>query len=269
METKVLPPIVVVSGGFDPIHSGHIALLQNAAQRNNVQKIIVLLNSDEWLTRKKGKPFMPFNERKSVIENLSMVGAVVGFDDSDNTAIAGLLDVKETFPDRRIIFCNGGDRHKENIPEASVEGVEFQFGIGGENKANSSSWILRNAISQENESRVWGSFHTLYQTTGCKVKELVIKPNSGISYQRHSNRNEVWFVRSGKGVVRHSRDLDPLNNYALIDLYKNDIFVVKENQWHQLYNESNEDLNIIEIQYGNECSEADIERLEYFTASTK
>ena len=253
--------IVVVSGGFDPVHSGHIAMINDAARFGQV---VVLLNSDEWLTRKKGKPFMPYSERKNILENLKNVFLVLDFDDSDNTAIQGLERVKKYFPNHKITFCNGGDRTKENIPEMTVNGVDFEFGIGGEHKANSSSWILRDALANYTEERVWGKFADLYTTTGCKVKELVVKPNQGISYQRHFKRSEVWFVRSGKGVVKHSKDAKPLTNYSLTDIYQDDIFIVKQGEWHQLYNESKDDLVIIEIQYGSETNEQDIERLEYY-----
>lgn len=253
--------IAVVSGGFDPVHSGHISMINDAAQYG---RVIVLLNSDDWLTRKKGKPFMPFVERKNILENFKNVSAVLGFDDTDNTAIDGLEQVKKLHPDSHIVFCNGGDRTKENIPEMAVDQIEFKFGIGGEHKANSSSWILRDALANYTEERVWGKFADLYTTTGCKVKELVVKPGKGISYQRHNKRSEVWFVRSGKGVVKHSKDAEPLSNYSLIDIYQHDIFVVKQGDWHQLYNESKEDLVIIEIQYGSETNEQDIERLEYY-----
>ena len=256
----------VVSGGFDPIHSGHIALLNSAAQLSDTKTVVVLLNSDEWLTRKKGKPFMPFYERKTILENLKMVSNVVEFDDSDNSASNGLRKLKEIYPEHEIVFCNGGDRTKENIPEMSVEGVKFLFGIGGENKANSSSWILRNALASHTENRVWGSFADLYTTTGCKVKELVIKPGCGISYQRHFKRNEIWYVRSGKGFVKHSPE--DQEKYTVAPLYKDDIFVVKKGEWHQLFNEEKEDLIIIEIQYGTETSEDDIERLEFYRSDS-
>ncbi len=255
------PNIAVVSGGFDPVHSGHIAMINEAAQFGQV---VVLINSDEWLSRKKGKPFMPFLERKNILENFKNVSLVLGFDDSDNTAIDGLEQVKSLYPNSTIVFCNGGDRTKENIPEMRVEGINFKFGIGGEHKANSSSWILRDALATYTEERVWGKFADLYTTTGCKVKELVVKPGQGISYQRHGKRSEVWFVKSGKGVVKHSKDAEPLLNYSLTDVYQHDIFVVKQGDWHQLYNESKDDLVIIEIQYGSETNEQDIERLEYY-----
>ena len=251
--------IVVVSGGFDPVHSGHIAMINDAARFGHV---VVLLNSDEWLTRKKGKPFMNYSERKNILENFKNVFLVLDFDDSDNTAIKGLERVKKYFPNHKITFCNGGDRTKENIPEMQVDGIEFAFGIGGEDKANSSSWILRDALASHTEERVWGKFADLYTTTGCKVKELVIKPNAGISFQRHFKRSEIWYVRSGEGFVKYS--VSNPNKADTIKLFKDDIFVVSKGMWHQLYNESHEDLIIIEIQYGTETNEDDIERLQYY-----
>jgi cytidyltransferase-like protein len=262
METTV-KHIPVISGGFDPVHSGHIGMIQSAAQQFG-HPVVVLLNSDAWLTRKKGKPFLPFSERSAVLGAMRDVACVLQFDDSDNTACAGLEQVKQLYPHAEIVFCNGGDRTPHNIPEMTVGGISFEFGVGGEHKANSSSWILREALAQHSEQRVWGSFYDLYQTAGCKVKELVINPHSGISYQRHSHRSEIWFVRSGQGCVKFSTHEDPLNNYSITDIYQNDIFVVRQNQWHQLYNVSDEPLNIIEIQYGTETNEQDIERLEYY-----
>lgn len=253
--------IAVVSGGFDPVHRGHINLFRSAYELFD-RKIVVLLNSDDWLTRKKGKPFLPVEERKVILEAMSMVDRVVLFDDSDNSCCNGLELVKQLYPMDTVVFCNGGDRTKENIPEMSVEGIEFKFGIGGENKANSSSWILRDAVASRTEERVWGKFADLYTTTGCKVKELVIKPGAGISFQRHFKRSEIWYVRSGEGFVKYS--MSNPNKTDTIKLFKDDIFVVQKEMWHQLYNESNEDLIIVEIQYGTETNEQDIERLYYY-----
>ena len=133
--------LAVVSGGFDPLHSGHINLLESAASYGD--KLVVLLNSDEWLTRKKGRPFMPFEERKVVLENISCVDQVIGFEDDDlGSCINALKSIKNMFPNDEIIFANGGDRSKENIPEMIEEGVQFLFGIGGNFKKNSSSSIL-------------------------------------------------------------------------------------------------------------------------------
>ncbi len=141
--------ISVVSGGFDPLHSGHINLLESASAHG--EKLVVLLNSDEWLTRKKGRPFMPFDERALILERMHMVDYVFGVDDSDDTVTNGLETIKEAFDKQgatEYVFCNGGDRGKDNIPEMEVDGYEFKFGIGGDNKANSSSWILNEFLKR-------------------------------------------------------------------------------------------------------------------------
>lgn len=132
--------IVLVTGGFDPIHSGHIEYLKHADQLGDI--LIVGLNSDEWLTRKKGKPFMPWEERKVVLSHLNMVDAVIDFDDLDDTACNAISKVKNAYPEFSVVFANGGDRTHENIPEMVFDDVEFVFGVGGTDKKNSSSWIL-------------------------------------------------------------------------------------------------------------------------------
>ena len=133
--------VVVVSGGFDPIHSGHIFYLLEAKKFGD--RLIVALNSDEWLVKKKGKEFMPFEERKIILENLICVDQVIDFEDDDlGSCINALKSIKKMFPNDEIIFANGGDRNKENIPEMTEEGIQFLFGIGGNFKRNSSSSIL-------------------------------------------------------------------------------------------------------------------------------
>ena len=125
--------IIIVSGGFDPLHSGHIAYFK--AAKNLGEKLVVALNNDEWLINKKGKFFMPFGERKSIVENLSCVDLVVDFEDDDlGSATNALIKIKEMFPDDEIIFANGGDRNKGNIPEMSVDGIKFEFSVGGDDK---------------------------------------------------------------------------------------------------------------------------------------
>tara|TARA_B100001057_G_scaffold83127_1_gene78760 strand:+ start:898 stop:1341 length:444 start_codon:yes stop_codon:yes gene_type:complete len=133
--------VVVVSGGFDPVHSGHIFYLLEAKKFGD--RLIVALNSDEWLIKKKGKEFMPFEERKIILENLICVDQVIDFEDDDlGSCINALKSIKKMFPNDEIIFANGGDRNKENIPEMTEEGIQFLFGIGGNFKRNSSSSIL-------------------------------------------------------------------------------------------------------------------------------
>ena len=100
--------IAVVSGGFDPLHSGHINLLESASAFGD--KLVVLLNSDEWLTRKKGRPFMPFEERATILEGMHMVDNVYSVDDSDGSVTKGLIEVRNAFgKEHDYVFCNGGD----------------------------------------------------------------------------------------------------------------------------------------------------------------
>ena len=123
---------ILVTGGFDPIHSGHIAYLESAAQEGT--QLVVGVNSDEWLTRKKGRSFMPWSERAAIISALTCVNDVMSFDDSDDSAIDAIRRTKAKYPNDQIVFANGGDRTKENIPEMVFEDVDFIFGVGGEDK---------------------------------------------------------------------------------------------------------------------------------------
>ena len=252
--------IVVVSGGFDPIHSGHISYFKSAKELG--EKLIVALNSDAWLIKKKEKFFMPFEERKIIIENLSMVDEVIDFDDDEfGSASQALIKIKGFYPKDEIIFCNGGDRTKDNIPEMQIKDILFEFGVGGEDKKNSSSWILKD-YQYDKEERVWGEFYNLFSNDFLKLKELIIKPKQGMSFQKHFLRNEIWFVSKGQCSVNFSKD-DP-DNFEEISLHAEETFHVRKEAWHQIFNPFDEPCHIIEIQYGEETNEDDIERLRYY-----
>ena len=155
--------IVLVTGGFDPIHSGHIEYFNSAKSFGD--ELIVGLNSDEWLTRKKGKAFMPFKERKAIIESLKMVDKVIDFDDSDDTANLAIYNIGSTLgKGDKLVFANGGDRTNQSTPEYKLYNnypwIEFEFGVGGENKMNSSSWILDEWKTQRTH-RTWGYWRVL------------------------------------------------------------------------------------------------------------
>jgi cytidyltransferase-like protein len=253
--------IVIVSGGFDPIHSGHIAYFDAASKLGD--KLIVALNSDNWLINKKGKFFMPFNERKSIIENLRKVDSVIGFDDDEHgSAINALIKIKEMYPNDQITFANGGDRNKDNIPEMSVVGIDFKFSVGGDDKKNSSSWILKK-WQYYHEERIWGSFYNLFEEDNVKVKELIVAPGKGMSFQKHFKRSEIWMVSKGSCIVNYSKK-DP-NSKKSIQLNTFDHYLVPVGDWHQITNPFNQTCHLIEIQYGEECVEDDIERTEYYT----
>ena len=252
--------ISVVSGGFDPIHSGHISYLKAAKEIGDY--LIVALNSDEWLIKKKGKFFMPFHEREIIISNLEIVDEVLGFDDDkQGSCCAALEKIKLSYPEDEIVFCNGGDRKAENIPEMSVEGITFKFGVGGEHKINSSSSILKE-WQFDSEERVWGKFYNLFQDHRIKLKELILEPGKGMSFQRHQKRNEIWFVSKGSCLVKHCQD-DP-KDIQEKKLLTEEVFHVKQGEWHQLINPEQDACHIIEIQYGESTSEEDIERLFYY-----
>lgn len=135
--------IVLVTGGFDPLHSGHIAYLKAARELGD--RLVVGLNTDDWLTRKKGKAFLPLHERATIVSSLWMVDDIIAFNDDDNSAKQAIITVRKLYPNAHIVFANGGDRTKENIPEMNIQdsNLSFAFGVGGEDKKNSSSWILK------------------------------------------------------------------------------------------------------------------------------
>jgi cytidyltransferase-like protein len=249
--------IVIVSGGFDPIHSGHIAYFEAAKALGNM--LVVGLNSDEWLQRKKGRSFMHIYERQKIVSSLRVVDQVVCYPDADGSSKNAITGLRAMYPDARIIFANGGDRTATNIPEMDVadNNIEFVFGVGGEDKKNSSSWILEEWKAPKT-NRQWGYYRVLHDVAGMKVKELTIEPGGTLSMQRHQHRAEYWMVSEGKCIV-HS--MMP-NGYALPskELSTHDEFKISKHDWHQLCNPFEEPCRIVEIQYGESCVEEDIER---------
>lgn len=247
--------IVLVTGGFDPLHSGHIEYFKAAKQLGNL--LVVGINSDEWLARKKGKAFMNAVERKSIIENLYQVHKVIEFNDDDGSAIDAIRRVKEIFPRDKIVFANGGDRTKDNIPEMVFEDVEFVFGVGGTTKANSSSWILEEWKAPKTV-RPWGYYRVLHDVHGAKVKELTVEPGESLSMQRHKLRSEYWLVTSGQCLVESMMP----NGYQLPpkELGMHDYVRIPLGDWHRLSNPYEVPCRIVEIQYGTSCDESDIER---------
>jgi cytidyltransferase-like protein len=242
--------IVLVTGGFDPIHSGHIAYFKAARELGD--KLVVGVNSDEWLTHKKGQPFMSWEERATIVASLHDVDRVINFDDSDNSAKDAIRKAREIFPGHDIIFANGGDRTKDNIPEMVFDDVEFVFGVGGEDKKNSSSWILQEWKAPRVE-RTWGYYRVLHDVLGTKVKELTVNPGQQLSMQRHQQRAEFWFVSEGVATVKW-------DEHGHTTIKKHGTDVIYKEEWHQLINNTDQPLKIIEIQYGEACDESDIER---------
>ena len=145
---------VVVSGGFDPLHVGHLRMIKEAAQYGD---LTVVLNTDEWLLRKKGYVFMPWEERAEIIEAYDFVSRVVPAKDDDKTVVENLKDIK---PD---IFANGGDRRGENTPEVKVcndYGIEMIWNVGG-GKIQSSSEMVKEVTDKKRlkDLEKWRSSH--------------------------------------------------------------------------------------------------------------
>lgn len=249
--------VVVITGGFDPLHSGHIDYIK--AARKLGQILVVGVNSDEWLVRKKGQSFMPFEDRVSIIGALNGVDFAIPFNDRDGTAKDAIAWARKVYPNNTIVFANGGDRTESNIPEMDFldNNLEFAFGIGGDKK-NSSSHLLQEWKAPKTE-RKWGYYRVLYENgKEVKVKELTVEPGSKLSMQRHSNRSEHWFVASGTATVYTINRSSDEELVGVFDRFRS-IHIVS-NEWHRLANETNEPLKIIEIQYGTECIEEDIVR---------
>lgn len=251
--------IVIVTGGFDPLHPGHIEYFKAAKELGD--ELHVGLNSDNWLTRKKGRPFMKFEDRAAIIDELGVVDRVLSFDDSDDSACGAIYKTMATHGDIKIIFANGGDRTNTTTPEYKIYGdapnVEFAFGVGGENKMNSSSWILDEWKTQKTE-RDWGYWRVLDDKPekGYKVKELVIYPGKSLSDQKHFKRTEQWIVL--EGVVKMQTEWE--GRQGIVHLQPHSMpYEIGVEVWHQASNPNGENAHILEIQRG-ECYEEDIER---------
>lgn len=247
--------IVLCTGGYDPLHSGHTAYFKAARELGD--KLVVGVNSDAWLTRKKGRAFMPWEERANIIGHMHVVDRVINFNDNDGSSIDAIRKVREIFPNHQIVFANGGDRTKDNIPEMVFDDVEFVFGVGGEDKKNSSSWILEEWKAPKT-TRSWGYYRVLHEVAGVKVKELTVEPGQRLSMQRHDHRSEYWLVSEGKCVVNSTMP----NGYMLppTELSTHMSYQIARGDWHQLTNPFDKPCRIVEIQYGSACDESDITR---------
>ena len=189
-----------------------------------------------------------------------MVDEVYTFDDDDGSAKHFIQQARAHYPDAELIFANGGDRTKDNIPEMDVvdSNLSFVFGVGGDNKMNSSSWILQEWKAPKTQ-RPWGYYRVLHQDGAeMKLKELTVNPGCSLSMQRHRYRYEHWFVTEGTATI-NTLDADGktvMKNFVM----KNMQTYIGREEWHQLVNKSDTLLKVIEIQFGDRCVEEDIER---------
>lgn len=134
--------IMILSGGFDPVHKGHIRMFK--AAKNMAEKVIVGINSDEWLVRKKGKVFMNWAERSEIISAIRYVDEIMSFPDDDDTAMDLLVRIHRLYPNCSLAFGNGGDRNEENVPEKGFcesYKIDLVWKVGG-GKVQSSSDLI-------------------------------------------------------------------------------------------------------------------------------
>jgi cytidyltransferase-like protein len=242
--------ISIVSGGFDPIHSGHVRMIREASLYGG--ELFVLVNSDEWLLRKKGYVSMCLEERMEILRAIDGVSEVHPALDDDGTVCESLLALAKKKPDCVFVFCNGGDRGEGNTPEMQVMekiGGRSAFGIGGTEKQNSSSNIWpKHSLGKV--QRLWGSYFDHFRNDNCVFKTLEVEAGRGTSMQRHSSRDEFWFMERGYGIVL-------IGDQKLLMETGGWIHVPRET-WHSII-AGHEGATIREMQIGI-CSEDDIER---------
>ncbi len=248
---------VAVSGGFDPLHIGHVRMFKKAKALG--ERLVVIVNNDHWLRKKKGFAFMPQKERVELIRSLPFVDKVILTDhikgDDDMSVKRTLRKVKPH------IFANGGDRKKiSDIPEADTckqLAIKMVFNIGEGGKIQSSSWMIQNASRPIKRSeRPWGEYYGWDQGKGWNLKTIYIKPGKRLSLQYHHHRMECWLLVSGDATATLH---DTEGNIQTLALKKGTTYCVEKKQVHRL--ESKKGGIVVEVAYGN-FDENDIVRLE-------
>ena len=275
--------VIILSGGFDPLHSGHIEMMENAKRIGGF--LVVCVNSDEWLTKKKGINFLPISERINIIKNISYVDDVITFEDDEyGSAVNGIKAVVEKYANyfkdytyisdgeiyteqpikTEFVFGNGGDRKANSTPSieqvyCEENGIELLWNLGGD-KSNSSSWILNRYRNWhfEMEERVWGNYKVIYQDAFKKVKVIEVMPHKALSLQSHDKRSEHWTVVEGVATVILEEDKYKLEKI----IERNESIYIPVKAKHKLINNTDDVLQIIEVQIGEYLKEDDITRYD-------
>jgi len=239
---------IVISGGFDPIHIGHLRMIKDASKLGT--KLIVIANCDRFLVDKKGYVFMPIEERLEILKSFDGVDKAVESIDDDMTVCK---TIEWLAKDEDIAcFANGGDRRNEDdIPESFVcekYGIEMEFNVGG-GKIQSSSSLVGGEVKKP-----WGSYKTFEKGNGYLLKRMTINPGEILSLQSHENRSEFWYVSEGVATVECDDNI--------FDLKKHESTNIPQKSKHRLSNNSNGILKVIEVQIGDLLSEDDITRYE-------
>lgn len=233
--------VAAVSGGFDPLHAGHVSMIEDAAL---LGEVTVILNTDDWLLRKKKYVLQPWEQRERIVGAIKGVTRVVKASDGDGTVAETLRWLK---PD---VFVKGGDRGPRNTPEASLcdeLGIKLVFNAGDPS--------FKDVHSSDLVKRGWGEFRLLaYRPDSCRVKILTVLPGKSLSMQRHAFRDEHWYVVSGMGKLAVDGREVMLSPGQSAD--------IPRFAWHRVTNNGGHVLEIVEVQNGRTCEEADIERVE-------
>jgi len=220
-------------------------------------KLVVILNNDNWLKDKKGFVFMPQKERKELLQELPFVDRVIYTDhrphDADRSVSRALRKL------RPAVFANGGDRFSDNIPEALVckaLGIRTAFRVGRGGKVQSSSWMVRHAARGISRSvRPWGEFYDWDSGEGWHLKTIYIKPGGRLSLQYHKRRREAWLLVEGEAVATLVGKNGVPKHHTLRG---GDLFTVPARATHRL--ESRRGCVIVELALGD-FDENDIVRI--------
>jgi len=248
---------VAVSGGFDPIHIGHIRMFKKARALGD--KLVVIINNDNWLHAKKGFAFMPQQERLELIGSLPYVDKVLLTEHEENPSDMSVVHMLKKV--RPHVFANGGDRKNEaDIPEAQIcaeLGIKMIFNVGAGGKIQSSSWMIRKAVRPVSRTvRPWGEYYGWDSGSDWNLKTIYIKPKSRLSLQYHHHRNECWMLVSGDAsAIVH----DKKGKEQKIKLKKGQLYSIDKKQVHRLQSEKGG--IVVEVAYGK-FDEEDIVRLQ-------
>lgn len=246
--------VVAVSGGFDPVHIGHVRMFE--AARKLGDRLTVIVNNDNWLRKKKGHVFMPEAERVEIIRAFRSVDEVMltnhAPDDADMSVCRKLALL------RPAVFANGGDRTDANTPEQILceqLGIETAYNVGDGGKVQSSSWMIAGAVdAMKRNERPWGWFLNHHSMSGVHLKTLHVNAGARLSLQRHQHRSETWVLVSGDAQAFAGPTPDTLEER---ELAVNHPYYVPAGTIHRLASKNGGVL--VEISYG-QFDENDIER---------
>jgi len=246
---------VAVSGGFDPLHIGHVRMFKEARALGD--KLVVILNNDNWLQTKKGYVFMNEQERAEIIRAFPYVDKVVVTKHAKHDADRSVCRALEAL--KPAIFANGGDRFAKNIPEyilCKKLGIKMVFRVGRGGKVQSSSSMVNAARRPASRTiRPWGEYYGWDSGNGWNLKTIYIKPKSRLSLQYHKQREEWWLLVFGDALAETREG----KKHTRFDLRKGEVFRVGKGQVHRL--SSKKGGVIVEVAYGK-FDENDIVRLE-------